>query len=196
MGGPGSGRRNRNAPKTSQFLRLSLSFFPEQFFNDGQMHRLYWRQNSQIIASISYSLFSERLELQYSVGHDLERERIQENIRFYYSDQPNGGERRWFLCPRCLQSRHVLYGGYRFRCRQCQGAVYPSSYDPFPQLPWSRCHRIREKLGGEPGFGYPFPERPKGMHHKTYDRLKRQDEAAAEAIDRAYETYARRLKKE
>ena len=64
--------------------------------------------------------------------------------------------------------------------------VYESQYDPYPQLPWSRCHRVRERLGGEAGFGNAFPRRPKGMHRKTYQRLLEEDLRASALLDLGY----------
>jgi hypothetical protein len=31
---------------------------------------------------------------------------------------------------------------------------------------------LREKIGGHAGISYPIPDRPKGMHHKTYQQIK------------------------
>jgi hypothetical protein len=47
-----------------------------------------------------------------------------------------------------------------------------------------RAQSIREKLGGSANMMEPFPERPKGMHHKTYWRL-REEHADAEMVQLA-----------
>lgn len=83
----------------------------------------------------------------------------------------------------------MLYGGAYFRCRQCYQATYPSQYETIRVKGLSRAERVREKLGAEPGFMNIFPDKPKGMHWKTYRRLERQDWQASEAIERAM--YAR-----
>ncbi len=43
--------------------------------------------------------------------------------------------------------------------------------------------RIKKQLGGEGDFGEPFPERPKGMHQRTYERLLKQVEEAERPHD-------------
>ena len=85
-----------------------------------------------------------------------------------------GGERPWFICPdvRCGRRVAVLYGpGRYFLCRHCYDLVYESQRENEMHRALRRAQTIRERLGGSANMTKPFPERPKGMHWKTYERL-------------------------
>ncbi len=41
-----------------------------------------------------------------------------------------------------------------------------------------RAQKIRMRLGGSANLSAPFPSKPKGMHWRTYERLRRNEEAA------------------
>ena len=46
-----------------------------------------------------------------------------------------------------------------------------------------KAQEIREKLGGTANMMEPFPEKPKGMHWRTYERLRNEhDEAEMEQL--------------
>jgi hypothetical protein len=85
------------------------------------------------------------------------------------------GERPWFNCPGagCGRRVAVLYGpGRYFLCRHCYDLAYESQRENGMYRTLRRAQAIRERLGGSASMMEPFPQRPKGMHHDTYWRLR------------------------
>ena len=81
-----------------------------------------------------------------------------------------------------LQARcRILYGGAQFRCRRCQRHKYDTQYEPAFARAATRALKIRERLGCKHGIDHPFPEKPKGMRWKTYERLVAKDESLQNA---------------
>jgi hypothetical protein len=73
----------------------------------------------------------------------------------------------------------VLYGlrDY-FACRHCYGLAYESQHEPTFMRGLLKAHKILIRLGAKPDVFDPFPEKPPGMHWRTYERLHRGYEIA------------------
>ena len=185
MGGYGSGSRQRYAPKTDEYRKIDLSDFSKTGRDETANGTIIWSRAGRKTGSVGYELSPHSLRLHYSLTRQGEETRVDEHIAFDFTEQPFGGDRRWFLCRSCGRRCRVLFGGSYFRCRQCYGATYESQYEHwrFPNL--STAHRVRDKLGGEPGFYNPFPSKPKGMHWRTYKILEEQDLRAVMAVEQA-----------
>jgi hypothetical protein len=113
---------------------------------------------------------------------------IEQRVPITWTNCRFGGRRPWFVCSVRANGQHcgrrvaVLYAaGELFACRSCYNLAYASQQeDPmFRNLRMSQ--KIRMRLGGSPDLFGPFPERPRGMHQRTYLRLRAQAETA-EAI--------------
>jgi hypothetical protein len=98
-----------------------------------------------------------------------------------------GGQRPWFVCSVYSNGRHygrraaVLYGaGELFACRRCYRLAYASQHEAPHQRGLGKAQKIRRRLGGSPNMFDEFPDKPKGMHWRTYDRLRRLHEVAEE----------------
>jgi hypothetical protein len=100
-----------------------------------------------------------------------------------------GGSRPYFVCPgevngvACARRVTKLYGAGRyFLCRHCHNLGYACQREQMWDRKARRAGKIRRRLGGEAGIYCSFPEKPKGMWWRTYERLARQaDEAASDA---------------
>jgi hypothetical protein len=84
------------------------------------------------------------------------------------------GMRPWLLCPYCERRVAKLFSGLSgYFCRACVGNPPYASQAKSTQ---SRRHfeacKLRLRLGGSASLTAPFPERPKGMHRRTYARLR------------------------
>jgi hypothetical protein len=84
-----------------------------------------------------------------------------------------GSWRPWFCCS-CGRDAAKLYdgGGDFFACRHCCGLAYASQQMSPRDRNISRARRIRMRLGGGPSIVDPFPDKPRGMHWRTYERLR------------------------
>jgi len=85
-----------------------------------------------------------------------------------------GGARPWFRCPTCGRRVAILYlTGSHCACRQCCRLAYASTREAPRDRLLYKAQAIRERLGGTANVFVPFPTRPKGMRHRTYERLRR-----------------------
>jgi len=98
-----------------------------------------------------------------------------------------GGERPWFVCSvasngvYCGRRVTKLYGAGRlFACRHCYRLAYASQQESAHQRGLGKSQKIRMQLGGSPNMLEEFPEKPKGMHWRTYERWRRVHDAAEE----------------
>lgn len=97
---------------------------------------------------------------------------------------PNyGGLRWWFLCPSDgsrVAKLHSPPGGVIFASRKAYNLAYQSQHETPMFRNLTTAQDIRQRLGGSTYTGDPFPAKPKGMHWKTYRKLKDKSEQAAQ----------------
>lgn len=86
-----------------------------------------------------------------------------------------GGQRPWFVCPRCGQRAGVLYlKALRIACRTCHNLTYAMSQSSHLERPTIQNQRLCRRLGapGQNFMGATLPPiKPKGMHWRTYSKL-------------------------
>jgi hypothetical protein len=125
---------------------------------------------------------------------------VAERVRIVHSTCRLGGVRPYFICPgvvngvACERRVKKLYGqGRYFLCRHCYRLAYASQREGAWDRALRRANKIRQRLGGDPGMAAPFPQKPKVMRHRTYERLREQAIKAEMLPEEAYEIQADRL---
>jgi hypothetical protein len=117
-----------------------------------------------------------------------EPEQISYDVPVSWTEPNYGGRRAWFHCshPWCRRRVGRLFlDDPHLVCRSCAGVVYRSQARPEPKhvRKVERANAVRVELGGRPVLNDPFPPRPRGMHQKTYERLRQE----VQEIERAEE---------
>jgi hypothetical protein len=101
-----------------------------------------------------------------------------------------GGARRWLVCPGCARRRCELYrapAGIDAQCRVCWGLTYRTPREPRSTRLYRRAFALYDRIGTNYHVHPRQHAKPKGMHHRTYWRLRRLAERFdAAAVGAAY----------
>lgn len=128
--------------------------------------------------NLGFRLFQERLDVFSKEDH-----KIGYSIYFSLSKANYGNYRYWFICPNSSCSRRCRKlveierskGISYFLCRQCLNLVYRSQnrieLDCIIDRKWKLIH----SLGCDTTWIWDH-QRPKGMHRKTFERIRKEIE--------------------
>jgi tRNA(Ile2) C34 agmatinyltransferase TiaS len=108
-------------------------------------------------------------------------EQSEDKIFFSWTPCNHGGNRQWFLCPGCNRRVAAIYSGEYYRCRHCHNLTYSSQQESKSDRLLRKARKIRTRLGASGNLAEPIFFKPKNMHQKTFDRLRRE---ADDAINR------------
>ncbi len=183
MGGMGSGRRDQGGKDTTDDCRaLDVRLFQRDgVLVAGHSFTTSWMRNGKAIASIQVRTEADRVILDYRHQRGGGEWKSQNYpVRIEWTPCNYGGTRAWFRCPAQGCGRRVakLYlGGTIFACRHCYRLAYASQRENHDDRATRRADTLRERLGWEPGILNGEGGKPKGMHWRTFERLKAEHDA-------------------
>lgn len=198
MGGYGSGQYwSQVKATTAQLCQLDVRLWQrDRLLTPGHSFNSQWTCNGQQIASIQVRIETGRAILSYGYRrNDCEPwESTEYPVRLESTRCTYGGWRAWFRCPAngCNRRVAILYLGGRFlACRHCYQLAYPCQREPAHFRAIDKAQAILIRLGGSGAMREPFPAKPKGMHWRTYSRLR---SAYVEADGRSMPPFIERRK--
>ena len=175
MGGRGSGRRSSYGGKSNTCDSMPLDirkFARKGLLVPGSNFSWEWTVNDRKVAGINIRVDLQSMVLSYRIKST--DEMVEQRVQTQTSPCHLGGQRHWFTCPRCSKRVAVLYApGQYFACRQCGGLGYATQKEGVGDRAMTKADKLRKRLGWPAGIANPNTGKPKGMHWKTYDRLKR-----------------------
>jgi hypothetical protein len=155
--------------------------------HSGQQFSWSWTCRGESAGSISVRVESAAVVLSYRSCSSGSREwkTIEQRLPISLTACHLGGVRPWFVCSVYSNGRYcgrptaILYGaGELFACRRCYGLSYASQRQTPMHRGLEQARKIRMRLGGSADLLEPFPVRPKGMHRRTFQRLRVRAEAS------------------
>lgn len=122
----------------------------------------------------------------FSDGERTKWRRVEQHVPITWTACALGGRRPWFLCTayaggrRCDRRVAKIYlsNSPIFACRHCNDLAYASQFEQIGYRGIGQAMKIRMQLGGSPNLLDPFPDKPKGLHWRTYHRLRKLHDAA------------------
>ena len=219
MGGWGSGRTDyATTPTVEECRHLDTDRIKDLTKRPGTASKVRWGDPEDPTATIAAYAGGERdleegdtraarLRLIYTLSPDTEESQdVEYTVSLEYTPCNYGGYRPWFRCPGegCGRRCRKLYLPRRrraeyFLCRECYDLGYTSSRTSGKEWKQAelRYRRAFAKADAENRRPHPnnepwFPERPKGMHHDTFEELLEDVREARREWDRALQADLRK----
>lgn len=165
MGGFGSGRWARSETKARTVDYKSVDIRRLARINALEAGTEVRFDNGESLKVISVGL---SLEVLFFSDNFLQNGRV--SVRFRRCAL--GGQRASFVCPACHRSVFLLYKRHgSFKCRHCSGLSYASQSEDPVSRSMRKTTKLLRKLSPDACIMTGVPDRPKGMHQTTYNRL-------------------------
>ena len=146
-----------------------------------------WTRGGEPSGSIKVRTETDAVVLMYRAQSwgDAEWKSVEQRVPITWTACHFGGQRPWFVCSIYSSGRHcgrrvaLLYlADELFACRRCYGLAYASQRSALYLRDVDKAQKIRMRLGGSTVMSERFPDKPKGMHWRTYDRLRHRHDLA------------------
>ena len=188
MGGYGSGRRGWSKHKADSCLAIDIRALRKS----GDLGRPGAQRSFGLYTASGNCLASCIVEIgdgYIIVGWrvrdrrgDQEQEWQPKVCRVIFEPMPCnfGGSRQWFICPnwqcgRRVTTAYIVDG--ELGCRHCHKLVYACQAETDTRRAQGRQRKIRRRLNMGPSLYEPIVCKPKGMHWRTFRRLRDQADA-------------------
>jgi len=172
MGGilSGSYPRNNTKIRTSSLFALDIrTWNKENLLAPGIQFTSTRLQNGNLAGEVTVQMWEEYFILKYIYN---QTETITEVVQLTSTPCNFGGHRKWLRCPLCGSRVAVIYLlGKEFGCRKCHNLTYDCCNQSELDRVITKYNKAKAKIGGGPGIIAPIPERPLGMHRKTYEKI-------------------------
>ena len=192
MGVPGSGswyRWQGTRTTLEEVYRLDVRWLHRHGYLDGRPHWVTWSRGEQQAGSLLLARQPEGVVLtyRYRVGGG-DWESVRQVVTLAWTPCHYGGERPWFWCAGCRRRVAVLCGeGKWFLCRHCYELPYTSQYETRLDRLYRKLRKLQDRVGHQ------CSRKPKGMHWRTWERLRDQTLDAEMIWDLAREATLDRL---
>jgi len=153
---------------TSDLLCVRLADFKKhKCFTPGRWYIWQWSRNGEEVASVRFVIADSFIMIEY-VMKDSEDNKLTVNktIPLTLISCNFGGHRKLFRCGCGKKVATMFIRGQTIACRHCFNAVYPSQREDAIDRLWRKIDKLEAKLKNDQY------SRPKGMHIKTYERIK------------------------
>jgi hypothetical protein len=162
-----------------------------------------WTRDGKRVASINVETKRHCVTLKYrSHRYGGDWSDVEQRFPVVWTPCRFGGDRPWFLCSvyangtYCGRQVTKLYNACRlFACRHCSRLAYASQQESAHERGLLKAQKIRIRLGGSDNMLDDFPQKPKGMHWRTYEHLCRVHDAAQGLSIIGLTDFVKRLRK-
>ena len=190
MGGPGSGNWYRwdKRTTTEEVKRIDIRFMKKHGYLSPGRRTLSWSCGGESSGYIQYTMYSDCMILDYKFRRNGgEWEPVKQTIWFDETDCNYGNTRKWFLCPHCNKRVAVLYGADKlFLCRHCYKLPYASQSEGYLDRLSRKADKLSGKLEADEYIEARELLKPKGMHWRTFYRLKMAEINAHDRVNHAF----------
>ncbi len=175
MGGCGSGRRYRYSTKGTldASSRLDIRYLKKQGMLRSGYYSLSWNRNGQPSGNVNIRIVADEsmtVTYRWRINSIDEWQSKEQVVSLAHTACAYGGSRPWFVCPYCSRRvAIVVVNGEHVACRHCLKLTYASCNEDTIDRSWRVRDKIKARLGGDDKSLY---LKPKGMHQRTWERLR------------------------